>query len=117
MRGAIWKEVVSYRTYLKHDEMTKKAYRKMIAGHLQWSLVGLVVAMFVAFISSDHRLVVYGIPGSGTEALESIAPLTSTAPASAPEKLYVPVVPDTIDGALVWPDPWDKITGYPQLNY
>jgi len=31
--------------------MTKKSYRKLIAGHLQWSLVGLIIALFAAFIS------------------------------------------------------------------
>jgi hypothetical protein len=94
--------------------MTKKAYRKLIAGHLQWSMIGLIVALFVAFISSDHRTMVYGES-------PSIAPPTSIAPAAAPSPLTpkggTPVIPDTVDGKLVWPDPWDQIAEYPQRNY
>jgi len=90
--------------------MTKKAYRKLIAGHLQWSLVGLIIALFVAFISSDHRSVVYGVSAAESGASEVLAPSTILAPAAAPEKSPEAVVPDTINGELVWPDPWDRIT-------
>jgi|GEM_PF-5275690 hypothetical protein len=90
--------------------MTKKAYRKLIAGHLQWSVIGLIIALFVAFIASDHRTMVYGIPAPN-------APPPSTAPAAAPQNQLEPVIPDTIDGELVWPDPWDQIAEYPQRDY
>ena len=83
--------------------MTKKAYNKLIAGHLQWSLVGLIVALFVAFVSSDHRLVVYGSP---------LAPK-----GSPPAPKGGAVAPDTINGELVWPDPWDRITETERLFY
>jgi len=92
--------------------MTKKAYRKLVTGHLQWSLIGLIIAFFVAFITSDHRGVVYGVP-----ATEFIALPISTAPAAAPPKQLEPVIPDTIHGKLVWPDPWDQITDFPLRNY
>ena len=90
--------------------MTKKAYRKLIAGHLQWSLVGLIIALFVAFVSSDHRSVVYGVSAAESGASEVLAPSTSIAPAAAPIMPPEAVVPDTINGELVWPDPWDQIT-------
>lgn len=90
--------------------MTKKAYRKLIAGHLQWSLVGLIIALLVAFISSDYRSVVYGVPAAESVVSKDLAPATSSAPAAAPETTPEAVVPDTINGELVWPDPWDQIT-------
>lgn len=101
--------------------MTKKNYRKLIAGHLQWSLVGLIIALFVAFVTSDHRAVVYGSPltpkrGNTLPAVESaasevLAPLAPPAPAAPPQISPEAVVPDTINGELVWPDPWDQIEG------
>lgn len=104
--------------------MTKKAYRKMIAGHLRWSLIGLIITFFVAFITSDHRSVVYGVPAaeSSVTGVSSVpAPLPSMAPASAPSPLTpkggMLVVPDTINGELVWPDPWDQISDSPLRNY
>lgn len=103
--------------------MTKKAYRMLIAKHLQWSLVGLIIALFVAFVSSDHRSVVYGVPPAKSGVSKDLAPATSTAstpiesggltsvsPAAALIKPPQAVVPDTINGELVWPDPWDQIT-------
>lgn len=111
--------------------MTKKSYRKLIAGHLQWSLVGLIIALFVAFVSSDHRAVVYGIPLApngrtdlpGVSSVPVPQPLASplpsavTAPASAPKVSVKKVVPDTINGELIWPDPWDRISDTPLRNY
>jgi hypothetical protein len=100
--------------------MTKKAYNKLIAGHLKWSLVGLTIALFVAFATSDHRLVVYGVPAaesSVTEFSEILAPPTFFAPASAPKVSAEKIVPDTMTGELVWPDPWDKITEPSLRNY
>jgi len=97
--------------------MTKKAYRKLIAGHLQWSLVGLIIALFVAFISSDHRSVIYGVPAAESGVSKDLAPATSSAPAAAPETSPAVVVPDTINGELVWPDPWDQITKPSLRNY
>lgn len=93
--------------YLKLIKMTKKAYRRLIAGHLEWSIIGLIIALFVAFITSDHRSVVYGVPAAESGA--SRAP-TSAAPASARQMSLEAVIPDTINGELVWPDPWDRIT-------
>lgn len=94
--------------------MTKKAYRKLIAGHLQWSLVGLIIALFVAFISSDHRSVVYGMPAADSGMVKGLAFPPFTAPATAPGSTLTPkegiVIPDTVNGVLVWPDPWDQIT-------
>ena len=93
--------------------MYKRNDRKLIAGHLQWSLVGLIIALFAAFISSDYRSVVYGMPEAESVASEEsgiLAPSTSTAPAAAPQTSPEAVVPDTINGELVWPDPWDQIT-------
>ncbi|MGK0451018.1 MAG: hypothetical protein ACJAXE_001682 [Neolewinella sp.] len=90
--------------------MTKKAYRKLIAGHLQWSVIGLIIALFVAYVSSDHRSVIYGVPAAESVVSKDLAPATSIAPAAAPEKSPEAVVPDTINGELVWPDPWDRIT-------
>lgn len=98
--------------------MTKKNYRKLIAGHLQWSLVGLIIALFVAFISSDHRYVVYGVPATESAASGVLASPTSTSPVlrlrsattAAPQTSPEAVVPDTINGELVWSDPWDQIT-------
>ena len=93
--------------------MTKKAYRKLIAGHLQWSLVGLIIALFVAFVSSDHRSVVYGVPAAESGVSRDLALPTVLAPASSPSPPAPKggaVVPDTINGELVWPDPWDRIT-------
>lgn len=92
--------------------MTNKAYRKLIAGHLQWSIIGLIIALTVAFVTSDHRSVVYGVPAvesSGTGVSGILASPPYIAPASAPEKTAKAVVPDTINGVLVWPDPWDQI--------
>jgi hypothetical protein len=109
--------------YLKHVNMTKKAYRKLIAGHLQWSVLGLFIALVVAFITSDHRTVVYGGTGavSGVSTVSEVPAPTSSAPASAPSPLTpkggIKMVPDTINGELVWPDPWDKITDSPVRNY
>ena len=93
--------------------MTKKAYRKLIVGHLQWSIIGLIIALFVAFVSSDHRSVVYGVPAAESAASEILAPLTLPAPAVAPSPPAPKgggMVPDTINEELVWPDPWDRIT-------
>lgn len=97
--------------------MTKKAYRKLIAGHLQWSLVGLIIALLVAFISSDYRSVVYGVPAAESGVSKDLAPATSIAPAAAPIKPPQALVPDTINGELVWPDPWDQITDTERLFY
>lgn len=100
--------------------MTKKTYRKLIAGHLQWSLIGLIIALFIAFVSSDHRSVVYGVPAaesSVTEVSGIPAPLPFPSPASAPKESVHKVVPDTINGELVWPDPWDQISDIPLRNY
>jgi hypothetical protein len=90
--------------------MTKKTYRRLVVGYLQWSIIGLIIALFVAFISSDPRSVVYGVPAAGSAASGDLALPTSTAPASAPIKPPEAVAPDTINGELVWPDPWDRIT-------
>jgi hypothetical protein len=111
--------------------MTKKTYRKHIVGHLQWSAIGLFIALAVAFVASDHRFVVYGVPAAESAVSEVTgihAPATSFAPAfrlrsvttSAPGSLTprgIEVVPDTINGELVWPDPWDKITNFSRRNY
>jgi len=32
----------------------------MLSNYLKWSLIGLILACAVAFITSDHRKVVYG---------------------------------------------------------
>jgi hypothetical protein len=100
--------------------MTKKAYNKLIVGYLQWSIIGLTIALFVAFITSDNRSVVYGVPAaeSSLTGVSGVpAPLPSIAPASAPKVSAKPMVPDTINGELVWPDPWDKITDSSLRNY
>jgi hypothetical protein len=103
--------------------MTKKTYRKHIVGHLQWSVIGLFIALAVAFVASDHRFVVYGVPAAESAVSEVTgihAPATSFAPASAPGSLTprgIEVVPDMINGELVWPDPWDKITNFSRRNY
>jgi hypothetical protein len=111
--------------------MTKKAYRRLIAGHLQLSILSLIIALFVAFITSDHRSVVYGVPAaeSSVTGVSNVpAPLPSTAPvrqaqgppASAPSPPAPKggaLVPDTVNGELVWPDPWDQISDIPLRNY
>jgi hypothetical protein len=108
--------------------MTKKTYRRLVVGYLQWSIIGLIIALFVAFITSDHRSVVYGVPAaessvagvSGDPAplpLASPLPSAVTAPASAPKVSTEKVVPDTINGQLFWPDPWDQISDIPLRNY
>lgn len=92
--------------------MTKKAYRKLVISYLQWSVIGLIVALTIAFVSSDHRSVVYGVPGVGSvDEVTVAAPASSTysAPATAPEKVPEAVIPDTVNGVLIWPDPWDQI--------
>jgi len=90
--------------------MTKKAYRMLIAKHLQWSLLGLIIALFVAFVSSDRRSVVYGVPAAESGVSKDLAPATLLTPAAAPQTPPEAVAPDTINGELVWPDPWDQIT-------
>jgi hypothetical protein len=85
--------------------MTKKVYRKLIIGHLQWSMIGLTIALFVAFIGSDYRSVVYGVSVAESEESEVSEIL---APVAEPKGL-LRVVPGTTNGKLVWPDPWDQI--------
>lgn len=102
--------------------MIKRAIRKLIAGHLQWSLFGLVFALFVGFICSDYRFVVSGSPAADSEVSKVLAYPASMAPrlerdrapAFAPRSHLIPkggvVIPDTVNGVLVWPDPWHQIT-------
>jgi hypothetical protein len=106
--------------YLKHVNMTKKAYNKLIAGHLQWSIIGVFLALLIAFATSDHRSVVYGVPAaesSVTEVSGVPAPLPFPAPASAPKVSVKQTVPDTVNGVLLWPDPWDQISEPSLRNY
>lgn len=104
--------------------MTKKAYRKMVIGYLQWSVIGLVIALVTVFVNSDYRTVVYGVPvtkASMTEALGVPASLPYTAPASAAKEAKKrgvdTTVPDTINGELVWPDPWGAIKSSSGADY
>lgn len=97
--------------------MTKKTYGLLVVNHLQWSVIGLFVALSVAFISLDYGVVVYGAPAAESAVSEILAPLSPPAPAAAPQKPAESVVPDTINGELVWPDPWDEIADYPLRNY
>jgi len=50
------------------------------------------------------------VPAAKSGVSGDLAPATSSAPAAAPETTPEAVVPDTINGELVWPDLWDKIT-------
>lgn len=100
--------------------MTKKAYKKMVVGHLQWSMIGMIIALVVAFVSSDHRSVVYGVPAAETSVAVvsgDTAPLPFPAPASAPKVSVKQTVSDTVNGVLVWPDPWDQISEPSLRNY
>jgi hypothetical protein len=78
-------------------------------------------ALFVAYVRSDHRSVVSDGLIEASTGPESPAISTSVVPASAPSPLTpkggIKVVPDTINGELIWPDPWDKITEYSQRSY
>ena len=101
--------------------MTKKTDRKLIAGHLQGSIVGVIVALTIGLATSDNWSVIDGKAAaessrsgvSGVSAPPTFPASTSApglSPAAAPPKTPARVVPDTVNGELVWPDPWDQIS-------
>lgn len=75
----------------------------LLTGYRGWALLGLVIAVGAGVLQ------VYLEPAEQV----FIAPSTHIAPAAAPKetpaKLLEKVVPDTVNGELVWPDPWDQI--------
>lgn len=87
-----------------------------------WSLLGVGLALAVAALAGGGGGAREG-DRSGVEAVEvdgpgavsgraatggGLAPATYFAPASAPNGATA-VVPDTVDGEVIWPDPWDEI--------
>ncbi|MEL7160501.1 MAG: hypothetical protein AAFN92_07070 [Bacteroidota bacterium] len=101
--------------------MAEKVCCWLRGSYYRWSIIGLGIALFVALISSDHRFSDYGIRAAELGASEVIAPSTILAPAAAPRKLEQVetemVVPDTVNGELVWPDPWDEIVSDRPYSY
>ena len=106
--------------------MSNRTSQRAIPVHIVWSVIGLIIAVSIAFLSSASWLKTDEAPATEPSVAEvptRIAPPTSPAPAAAPVSVpSVPdeegemVVPDTINGELVWPDPWDQIIP-PKIKY
>ena len=86
--------------------MTKNTSPKLLGGYLQWSVIGLAIALFVAFAASDSRSVVSGELAAEADESEVSGILEASV---SPNVLSQKVIPDTVNGSLVWPDPWDRI--------